>query len=221
MRGLESLARQPALMIVEDAHWIDPTSRELLDLIVERIRALPVLLIVTFRPEFQPPWTGQPHVTMLVLNRLDQRDRTSLVTQIADGKTLPDEVLARIVERTDGVPLFVEELTKSVLESGLLREEDGHYALDGPLPPLAIPSSLHDSFIARLDRMAPGKEVAQIGAAIGREFSSRLLAPVLDMNMPALDAALTQLVERLLELRRRFGQSRTSRGFASGLAPIE
>ena len=126
IRQLEGLARrQPVLMVFEDAHWIDPTSRELLDLTVERVRSLPVLLIVTFRPEFQPPWTGQPQVTMLALNRLDRRDRTALVEQIAGGKALPDEVVAQIVERTDGVPLFVEELTKSVLESGLLREEGG------------------------------------------------------------------------------------------------
>jgi len=148
IHGLEGLAhRQPLVMILEDAHWIDPTSRELLDLIVERVRSLPVLLIVTFRPEFQPPWTGKAHVRMLVLNRLDQHDRTALVTQIAGGKTLPDDVTAQIVERTDGVPLFIEELTKSVLESELLREEDGRYVLNGPLPPLAIPTSLHASLI--------------------------------------------------------------------------
>src|SRR5262249_10537056 len=114
---LEGLARQqPVVLVFEDAHWIDPTSRELLDLTVERVRSLPVLLIVTFRPEFQPPWSGQPQVSMLTLNRLDRRDRTALVTQIAGGRTLPDAVVAQIVDRTDGVPLFVEELTKSVLE---------------------------------------------------------------------------------------------------------
>ena len=131
IRRLESLARRrPVLIIFEDAHWSDPTSRELLDLTVERVRNLPVLLLVTFRPEFQPPWTGEPNVTMLVLNRLDLHSRTALVRQIAGGKTLPDDVVAQIVERTDGVPLFIEELTKSVLESGLLREEEGRYALD-------------------------------------------------------------------------------------------
>ena len=131
IRQLEGLARrQPVVMVFEDAHWIDPTSRELLDLTVERVRSLPVLLIVTFRPEFQPPWTGQPQVTMLALNRLDRRDRTALVAQIAGSKALPDEVVAQIVDRTDGVPLFVEELTKSVLEGGV--------------PLVGIPTSLHE-----------------------------------------------------------------------------
>jgi predicted ATPase len=179
---LESLARRrPVVTIFEDGHWIDPTSQELLDLAVNRIRNLPVLLIVTFRPEFRPHWIGQPHVTMLVLDRLDQRDRTALVTQIAGGKALPDDVVAQIVDRTDGVPLFIEELTKSVLESGLLREEEDHYALDGPVPPLAIPTSLHASLMARLDRLGPVRHVAQIGAAFGRWFrytSARGMRPL-------------------------------------------
>jgi predicted ATPase len=122
IRQLDGLARQqPVLMVFEDAHWVDPTSRELLDLTIERVRNLPVLLIVTFRPEFDPPWTGQPQVTMLALNRLDRRDRSALVAQIAGGKTLPDEVVDQIVDRTDGVPLFIEELTKSVLERAVSR----------------------------------------------------------------------------------------------------
>src|SRR5262249_40426568 len=120
IRRLEGLARQqPVVLVFEDAHWIDPTSRDLLDLTVERIGSLPVLLIVTYRPEFQPPWTGQPHVTMLTLNRLDRREQTALVVQVASGEALPEEVVAQIVNRTDGVPLFVEELTKSVLESAV------------------------------------------------------------------------------------------------------
>src|SRR5262249_31424607 len=196
IRRLEGLARQqPVAIVFEDAHWIDPTSRELLDLTIERLRSLPVLLILTFRPEFAPPWTGQPQVTMLALNRLDRRDRTALVAQIAGDKALPDEVVAQIAERTDGVPLFVEELTKSVLESGLLHEEVDHYVLDRALPPLAIPAPLQDSLRARLDRLAPVRHVAQIGAAIGREFPYALLCTVSRLSEDELEAALTRLVE--------------------------
>src|SRR5208282_4569560 len=184
----------PVVTIFEDAHWIDPTSRELLDLAVERVRNLPVLLIVTFRPEFQPPWTGEPHVTMLVLDRLDQRDRTALVTQIVGGKTLPDDVVAQIVDRTDGVPLFIEELTKSVLESGLLREEEDHYALEGPLPPLAIPTSLHASLMARLDRLGSVRHLAQIGAVFGRWFRYTSLRAVSGLPEDELQASLARLV---------------------------
>jgi class 3 adenylate cyclase/predicted ATPase len=203
IRQLEGLARrQPVVMVIEDAHWIDPTSRELLDLTVERVRSLPALLVVTFRPEFQPPWTGQPQVTMLALNRLDRRDRTALVEQIAGGKGLPDEVVAQIVDRTDGVPLFVEELTKSVLESGLLREEADRYVLDRPLPPFAIPTSLHDSLMARLDRLASVRLVAQTGAAIGREFSYELLHAVSRLPEDELQTALARLVASELVFQR-------------------
>jgi class 3 adenylate cyclase len=153
IRQLEGLARQqPVVMAFEDAHWIDPTSRELVDLTVEHLRTLPVLLLVTFRPEFQPPWAGLPQVTMLALNRLDRRDRTALVAQVAGGKALPDVVVEQIADRTDGVPLFVEELTKTVLESGLLHAEADRYVLDGVLPPLAIPTTLHDSSAGSLPR---------------------------------------------------------------------
>jgi class 3 adenylate cyclase/predicted ATPase len=200
---LEGLARQqPILMVFEDAHWIDPTSRELLDLIVERVRTLPVLLLVTFRPEFQPPWSGHPQVSMLALNRLDRRDRIALATQIAGGKALPDEVVEQIADRTDGVPLFVEELTKNVLESGLLREERDRYVLDSALPPLAIPTSLHASLMARLDRLASVRHVAQIGAAIGREFSYALLRAVSRFPEDELQAALARLVASELAFQR-------------------
>src|SRR6266478_1754735 len=203
MRLLEGLARrQPVVMIFEDAHWIDPTSRELLDLTVERVGSLSVLLIVTFRPEFQPPWTGQPQVSMLALNRLDRRDRTALVAQIAGGKALPDEVIDQIVDRTDGVPLFVEELTKSVLESGLLREEEDRYVLDRALPPFAIPTTLHASLLERLDRLASVRRVAQIGAAIGREFSYALLRAVSRLSEAELQAALARLVASELVFQR-------------------
>jgi predicted ATPase len=203
IRQLEGLARQqPVVMFFEDAHWIDPTSHELLDLLVERARSLPMLLIVTFRPEFQPPWTGQAQVTMLALNRLDRSDRTTLVEQIAGGKALPDEIVAQIVDRTDGVPLFVEELTKSVLESGLLREEADRYVLDGALPPFAIPTTLHASLMARLDRLASVRLVAQIGAAIGREFSYELLRGVSRLPEDELQAALARLVASELVFQR-------------------
>jgi predicted ATPase len=192
---LESLARRrPVVVILEDTHWIDPTSRELLDLTVGRIRNLRVLLILTFRPEFQPPWAGQPQVTMLALNRLDQRSQTAFVTQIVGGKTLPDDVVAQIIERTDGVPLFVEELTRSVLESGLLREEEDHYVLEGPLPALAIPTSLHDSLMARLDRLGSARHVAQIGAGFGRWFRYRSLRAVSGLPEDELQASLARLV---------------------------
>jgi class 3 adenylate cyclase/predicted ATPase len=203
IRQLEGLARrQPMTMVFEDAHWIDPTSRELLDVIVERVRSLPVLLLVTFRPEFQVPWTGEPHVSMLALNRLDRRGRTDLVKHIAGGKALPDDVIDHIADRTDGVPLFVEELTKSVLESGLLREESDRYVLDGALPPFTIPTSLHDSLMARLDRLAPVRYLAQIGAAIGREFSYGLLRAVSRIPEDELQDALARLVTSELVFQR-------------------
>jgi len=189
LHQLEGLARQqPVLMVFEDAHWVDPTSRELLDLTIERVRKLPVLLIVTFRPEFQPSWTGQPQVTMLTLNRLDHRDRSALVAQIVGGKALPDEVVDQIADRTDGVPLFIEELTKSVLESGV--------------PLVGIPTTLHDSLMARLDRLASVRLVAQIGAAIGREFSYQLLRAVSRVREDELRAALARLVASELVFQR-------------------
>jgi class 3 adenylate cyclase/predicted ATPase len=195
IRQVERLARrQSVLMVFEDAHWIDPTSRELLDLAVERVRSLPVLLIVTFRPEFRPSWTGQPQVSLLALNRLDRRGRIALIAQSAGGKALPDEIVAQIVDRTDGVPLFVEELTKSVIESGLLREEADRYVLDGPLPLLAIPTTLHASLMARLDRLAAVRRVAQTGAAIGRSFPYLLLRAVSRLPEDELQTALVRLV---------------------------
>ena len=145
------------LFLFEDAHWINSTSLELLERIAERVRRLPVLMVVTFRPEFEPPWTGQAQVTSLTLSRLGQRETKTLVGRVAGGKTLPAEILDRIIEHTDGIPLCIEELTKTLLEGTLLREEDGQYVLSGPLPTLAIPSSLHDSLMARLDRLGPSR----------------------------------------------------------------
>jgi predicted ATPase len=203
IRRLERLAQErPVVAVWEDAHWLDPTSRELLDLTVEHVRSLPVLLIVTFRPEFQPPWPGQPQVGVLALNRLDRRDRAALITQIAGGKTLPDDVVAQIADRTDGVPLFVEELTKSVLERGLLREENDRFVLDRPLQPLAIPATLHASLLARLDRLASARRVAQIGAAIGRQFAYPVLHAVSRLPDIELRTALDQLVSSELVFQR-------------------
>jgi predicted ATPase len=202
LRQLEGLAaREPVLVVFEDVHWIDPTSRELLDLCVARAPPLRMLLIVTFRHEFHPPWTEHERVGVLALNRLDRRDRTALATQIAGGKALPGEVVAQIVAKTDGVPLFVEELTKAVLESGLLVAGPQGWRLDRPLPPFAIPATLQDSLAARLDRLAPVKEVAQIGAVIGREFSYPLLRAVAGRDEPALLTALVQLEEAELLFR--------------------
>jgi predicted ATPase len=180
LRQFERSARQrrPVLFVFEDAQWADKTSLELLERAAERVPNLPVLMMITFRREFEPPWTGQAQVTSLTLSRLGQRDTASLVQRLAEDKTLPSAILERIIERTDGIPLFVEELTKMLLEGGLLQEQDNRYVLTYPLPSLAIPASLHDSLLARLDRLAPVKEVAQIGAAIGREFSYELLAAV-------------------------------------------
>ena len=203
IRQLEGLAHEkPVVTVWEDAHWLDPTSRELLDLTVEHVRSLPVLLIVTFRPELQPPWAGQPQVSMLALRRLDRRDCTTLITQIGGGKTLPDEVVFAIADRTDGVPLFVEELTKSVLERGLLREENDRYVFDRPLQPLAIPATLHALLLARLDRLVSARGVAQIGAAIGRKFSYALLRAVSRLPEGELQMALGQLVASALVFQR-------------------
>jgi class 3 adenylate cyclase/predicted ATPase len=209
-RTLEALLEQlaglaghrPVLAVYEDVHWADPTTLELLDRVVDRAQALPVLVVVTFRPEFSSPWTGRGHVTLLTLSRLGRREGATLVGRVAGGKALPAEVLEQIVAKTDGVPLFVEELTKAVLESGLLEDAGDAYMLSGPLPPLAIPSTLHDSLLARLDRLAPVREVAQIGACIGRVFGHELLAAVTSLRDNELRDALAQLCRSELIFRR-------------------
>jgi class 3 adenylate cyclase/predicted ATPase len=195
-------ARGPVLMVLEDGHWLDPTSRELFDQIVDRIQRLPLLLVATFRPELSPPWIGFLHVTLLTLNRLPQAQVVALIHRITDDKPLPTEVLGQILARTEGVPLFTEEITKAVIESGILRTTGDRYVLAGSLPSLAIPATLHDSLMARLDRLAPVKEVAQIGACIGREFDHELLAAVVSMPEAELAAALDRLVAAELVFRR-------------------
>jgi class 3 adenylate cyclase/tetratricopeptide (TPR) repeat protein len=200
---LEGLAAsQPVLLVVEDAHWADPTSLELFDLIVERAPALPLLLIFTFRPEFAPPWVGRPDVTLLSLNRLPPRQRTEMMTHVTDGKVLPKEIADQIIDRSDGVPLFIEELTKAVVESGLLVASGDRYVATGPVTPLAIPASLQASLLARLDRLGPVREVAQIAAALGRQFTHELISTVAAMPLPQLDNALVQLVRAELVYQR-------------------
>jgi class 3 adenylate cyclase/tetratricopeptide (TPR) repeat protein len=199
----EGLARrQPILLSFEDAQWADATSLELLDLTVERMRQLPVLALFTFRPEFEPPWVDLPNVSTLTLGRLDSSNVESMVARVTRGRVLPAEVMKQIVTKTDGNPLFVEELTKTVLEAGILVEDAEGYRLNGPLPPLAIPETLHDSLMARLDRLAPVREIAQIAAAIGREFSYSLVRALVGRDESALKHALAQLEQAGLVFRR-------------------
>jgi class 3 adenylate cyclase/predicted ATPase len=186
--------RRPVLMVFEDAHWIDPTSRELMDLTVDRIRRLAVLLVITFRPEFQPPWGGLSHVTNLALNRLGERDGEALVQQLAGNAGLTPATVAEIVERTDGVPLFVEELTKAVLESAGQGDRIAAVFATTSLAALSVPATLHTSLMARLDRLgAAPKEIAQIGAVLGREFAYELIGQVAQRDEEGLQAALGQL----------------------------
>jgi class 3 adenylate cyclase len=200
---VEGLAvRQPVLAMYEDLHWVDPTTLEALDLLVERVQRLPVLVLITFRPDFVSPWIGHAHVMQLSLSRLTRRHGQALVEEVTGGKSLPEAMLDLILAKTDGVPLFVEELTKTVLESDLLTDAGDHYALAGPLIPLAIPATLQDSLMARLDRLAPVKEVAQTGAVIGREFSHDLVARVSPLPEAKLGEALDQLVAAELIFRR-------------------
>ena len=203
-------AQQPLLMLFEDVHWIDPTSLELLTSIVERVQRLRVLLLVTARPEFTPPWPGHAHVTVLSLTRLSRREGKILVNSVTGDKALPEEVLERILARTDGVPLFIEELTKTVVESGVLSDSGDRYTIAGPLPPLAIPATLHDSLMARLDRLAPVKDVAQIAACIGRDFDYDLLAAVSGMAEDDLRSALDALRRAELVIARGLPAERYS-----------
>ena len=193
-RQVLTLARKkPLLFVIEDAHWIDPSTLEATHRFIEAIKTAPVFLLITFRPEFFPPWLDQPHVTTIHIDRLGRDKATAMIRDLAGGKELPAEVFEAIISKTDGVPLFIEELTKMVLESGLLRNAGDHYITVGPLPHLAIPTTLYDSLMARLDRLSPIKEVAQIGAAIGREFTYRLLAAIAPISSIALQSALEQL----------------------------
>ncbi|UWU94302.1 AAA family ATPase [Bradyrhizobium sp. CB1015] len=200
LRQLEQ--QQPVLMIYEDVQWIDPTTLELLALTVERAHQMRLLLVISARPEFAPPWPGYAHVTTASLTRLSRREGTMLIKGVAQGRSLPDEVNNQILLRTDGVPLFIEELTKAVLEGGLLRKREHDYVLDGSLAPMTIPTTLHASLMARLDRLNSVRQVAQVGAVLGRQFSHELLHAVAEMPERQLNDALEQLVRAELLFRR-------------------
>jgi TOMM system kinase/cyclase fusion protein len=188
-------AQQPLLFVMEDLHWVDPTTLEFLSLLVDRGPTARILALWTFRPDFPPPWPGRSHLTQVTLPRLPRRQAAEMTDRVAHGKALPPEVVEQVVAKTDGVPLFVEELTKMVLESGLLQERDDRYELTGPLPPLAIPATLHDSLMARLDRLATVKGLAQLGATLGREFAYDLLQAVAPWDEATVQRGLQQLVE--------------------------
>ncbi len=191
---LEDLARDaPVLMIFEDLHWVDPTTRQLLGLIVDRIRTLPVMLVMTARPEFESSWP-ESACTPLELQRLTAHESRAVVERVCGGKSLPQEVLEQIIVKSDGIPLFVEELTKTVIASGLLAESDEEYFLTEAAPEISIPNTLQDSLMARLDQLSEAKEVAQIGAAIGREFSYEFLAAICSLDRGELIRALGQLI---------------------------
>ncbi len=193
---------QPVLVIVEDLHWIDPSTLELLSLLIDQGASTRLCLVLTARPEFRPSWAMPAHLTLFTLRRFTPAQVTRLATHVAGDKALPPAVLEEVVRKTDGVPLFVEELTKVVLESGLLQEREDRYDLTGLLPPLAIPATLHDALMARLDRLAAAKLVAQLGAAIGRAFTYDLLQAVAPLDAATLQGALAQLVEAELVAQR-------------------
>ena len=175
----EAAARkQPTVVLFEDVHWADPTTLEVLDLLVDRVKSLPLLIVLTHRPEFQNRWASHGHVTAINLTKLTRAQSTAMVSRLAGGKALPEDLVEQILTKTDGVPLFVEELTKSILESGELKDAGDHYEYLGSSRSVTIPATLRDSLMARLDRYMPAKEIAQIGAAIGREFSYELISAV-------------------------------------------
>jgi AAA ATPase domain/Adenylate and Guanylate cyclase catalytic domain len=195
-------ARGPVLLVYEDVHWSDPTTWESLDLLIDRAPTLDLLVIITFRPEFMRRWIGRPHVTLLSLSRLPPRQCVEMILQLTGGKALPKEIADQIVDRTDGIPLFIEELTKAVVERGALAEMCERCAVVGPVDQLAIPTSLQASLLARLDRLGPTREVAQTAAAIGRQFSHELISAVAQLPQPQLDDALEHLVGAELIFRR-------------------
>jgi class 3 adenylate cyclase/predicted ATPase len=199
---LEDAERKPLLEVWEDLHWADPSTMELLGLLVEQVPTVPLLIVLTFRPEFQPPWPSRSHVTPITLGRLERPQIEAMVTGLAGGKTLPAEVVEHIVAKTDGVPLYVEELTKAILVSDILRAEAGRYVLTGPLAAVSIPATLQESLMARLDRLPTVREVAQLGAVLGREFAYEMLRALGVIAEPSLSDGLGRLVEAELLYQR-------------------
>jgi class 3 adenylate cyclase len=194
--------KQPSVLLFEDAHWADPTTLEVLDLLIDRVRDIPLLIVFTHRPEFQHRWASHGHVSAMNLSKLTRAQSNALVSRIAEGKALPDDLLEQILGKTDGVPLFVEELTKSILESGELTDKGDRYEYAGATHSVTIPATLRDSLMARLDRYMPVKEIEQMGAAIGREFSYELILAVSPILQAQLDDALAQLTDSGLAFRR-------------------
>ena len=199
---LEEAERQPVLAVWEDLHWADPSTLEVLSLLLDQVATARMLTLLTCRPEFRPPWATHVPVTQVTLNRLGRAQVEAMLPSLTGAKTLPPEVVEQVIAKTDGVPLFVEELVKMILESGLVREQAGRYVLTGPLPPLAIPSTLHDSLMARLDRLATARELVQLGAVLGREFAYDLLQAVASVDEKTLQQGLARLVEAELVYQR-------------------
>ena len=194
--------QQATVVLFEDIHWADPTTLEALNILIDRTESLPILVLLVYRPEFQPPWLSRAHVTPIALTRLSRTQSASIVLRVAGGKPLPSDLVLQIVDKTDGVPLFLEELSKAVLESDMLIDKGDRYDYSGSVSKMAIPATLHDSLMARLDRLIPVKEIAQVGAALGREFSYELLSAVSPMQEPELSEALNKLVQSELVFRR-------------------
>src|SRR5262249_33792203 len=202
---VEEAERAAVYCTWEDLQWADPSTLEVLTLLLNQVPTTQLLALLTFRPEFTPPWGNRSHLSQLTLSRLGRSQVEAMVARVTGGRTLPSEVVQQIVVKTDGVPLFVEELTKTVVESGLLAAVNDHYELSGPLSPLAIPSTLQDSLMARLDRLSTVREIAQLGATIGREFSYDLLQAVSLLDEATLQQGLKQLVEAELVYQRGLG----------------
>ena len=199
---LEEAERHPMLVVYEDLHWADPSTLEIIGLLVEQVPTAPMLTVLIFRPQFVPPWSNRSHMTPITLNRLERPQVEVMITQLGGGKALPAKVVQHIVARTDGVPLYVEELTKMLLESDFLQEEADHYALAGELSGVAIPATLQDSLMARLDRLPMVREVAQLGAVLGREFAYEMVKALAAVEESTLQDRLGQLVDAELLYQR-------------------